>query len=208
MLAAPLMPDFPIIHSPSSSSTTSAATVLDSDLQNPLSNTIDPVHTLSWTIATERGYKYTGESKTFEPLHPDFEDFYWPSSHSESSYISKSGDKVFLIADGHGGAQATHYIVPKLASAVIELLDSQSWDFTNQNHQTALSSHISNLFKSLDNEYNSLKIAEYMKWQEFMDNKHTTPVKKPVDDGCTLILNILCIYLFILVISKRIFNQL
>lgn len=155
-------------------------------------------HSTAWSVATEKGYRYT--EANYEDIHADLEDVHFPSSLSEKQ-TALCGAKVYILADGHGGPGAARYLVPRLASAVLELLDSlkqqqqqdmplsgtADWDFSCPKDRELLSTSIKALFLSLDKEYASYKTAQFKKWSAYkrqtqMNKENSQPMDESLDD--------------------------
>lgn len=161
------------------------------------------LHTITWKVDIEKGYKYSGVDRTYEPIHPHIEDLHFPlSSDPETRHIAQCGAQIFAIADGHGGPGAAHYFVPRIAQGAIKILDSEPWDLSQDLDQERIASQLKQLFTSLDMEYGSNKMKQFIKWTEYMEkkkeqqenedpnqdlqSKEVELVEKPDDDGMFL----------------------
>ncbi|KAH6593954.1 hypothetical protein BASA50_007009 [Batrachochytrium salamandrivorans] len=161
-------------------------------------------HNLTWSVAAQEGYRISDPyTRAQTKLHEYIEDVHFPAmadqpfpfAHDDHtcdyprlarSFMAASGAKVFIIADGHGGAQAPRFFASRLAHDLLQLLDGRHWDLAILEHRSALSSDISSIFKLLDVEYASMKVAEYRSWLDL----GMQPQTKPSDDGCTMVVNI------------------
>ena len=165
-----------------------------------------PLRTI-WECRQQKGYKYTGfPTKVKASLHAEIEDFYFPSpifdndfstmdqdgqSDSENrikqQHCSIWGDQVFLMADGHAGHEAPYFFISGLSRQILSLLNSKKYDFGDEGTQQELRSQLEELFLDLDDEYTEIKIREYQAWVKSGSN----PRSRPIDDGCTMVVNIL-----------------
>ena len=155
---------------------------------------------LIWTVQNEKGYKYLGPERILIPLHSELEDFHWPNDRNTNNQC-QCGAQVFILADGHGGAQAARHFVPLLASNIMTLLDSKEWELHSHTHQNELKDILCDMFKRLDVEYGNYKVEEFRKWLEAINDLKSKNLKtlqeieselpKPDDDGCTMVVNIL-----------------
>ena len=135
-----------------------------------------------WTTANERGYRYIGEEKKYQPLHPKIEDVSWPCSENN---VAACGAQVFILADGHGGAGAAEYFVQLFSSALMVLLDSEPWDLCQMSDRCKLQNCIQKLFIESDIEYTRYKMDQFIKWKECQSDS------KPDDDGSLNVILIL-----------------
>jgi serine/threonine protein phosphatase PrpC len=137
---------------------------------------------IRWSCKQQRGFKYN-EERVKTALHDQCEDFYYPL---EGFCSSNNGDKLFFLADGHAGHQAPNYFITGIKTGVLQLLNSKKFDFSLDSHQTEIKTKITQIYLDLDQEYTILKTSEYQTWIE----NGSDPSTKPMDDGCTMILNI------------------
>ncbi|KAI8913889.1 phosphatase 2C-like domain-containing protein [Powellomyces hirtus] len=157
-----------------------------------------PPHKVTWAVSTEKGYKYTfGKNRL--PIHPEMEDVHWPTTEADGQVLgehsTRDGTRLFVLADGHGGVEAPRFFVNGAMRAVTSLLESQQWDFGVQEHQNLFRAQVHTAFQILDASYSSKKVEEYRKWIDAgggVEGATAAVVgeKKPVDDGCTLIVNV------------------
>lgn len=138
---------------------------------------MSPMHVMTNSWSNEPGYKYLNGSKT--SLHKSIEDVAWNGS-------STNGSRVYILADGHGGADAAKYFVETISAAVLGLMDSKSWNLKLENDRTELIQDLTDIFIQADNDYTLLKYDQFSEWFPSYN-----VMKKPDDDGCTLVLNII-----------------
>ncbi|KAI9014995.1 phosphatase 2C-like domain-containing protein [Gaertneriomyces semiglobifer] len=154
-----------------------------------------PFHNVRWSVAAEKGYRGTPAAKI--PIHPELEDVHWPEmadikDETDSTYSSQTsettlcGAKIFILADGHGGAEAPKFFVANATRVIRSLLESRPWDFGNERDQNDFKKEVRTAFQILDASYGSRKVEEFRRW-----NDGAQKGIKPVDDGCTLVVNIL-----------------
>jgi serine/threonine protein phosphatase PrpC len=142
-----------------------------------------------WNVQQQKGYKYTSQQRSVAvELHKEIEDSYFPlKSTPKSEYVSIHGDSIFILADGHSGHEAAMFFISQLSKKLLNLLNSRKYDFSSLLDQQTLSGQITEIFVELDNHYTSRKIEEYKRWV----GAGSRPTEKPVDDGCTMVVNIL-----------------
>jgi serine/threonine protein phosphatase PrpC len=138
---------------------------------------------IRWSCKQQIGFKYNEERMKL-PLHDKCEDFYYPL---EGICSSINGDKLFLLADGHAGHQAPNFFIRGVRDSVLQVLNTKKFDFSLESHQNEIKTRITQIYLDLDQEYTLLKTSEYQTWVE----NGSSPSKKPMDDGCTIILNII-----------------
>ena len=162
-----------------------------------------PDFNVKWAVASEKGYRNFGFAAR-QPIHADMEDIHWPSeddyvhSRRETRVMSESINHVhpitnlpvtvFVLTDGHGGCEAPKFFVPKMRDATFEVMDSRTWNFDDEDQREAFEGLVSEVFEVLDKEYCDIKIAQYKVWMEQHASAHD---KRPVDDGCTMVVNVL-----------------
>ncbi|KAJ3345847.1 hypothetical protein HDU91_007215, partial [Kappamyces sp. JEL0680] len=144
---------------------------------------------LHWNVAQQQGYKYgTFGSRARNALHSRIEDAYFPLKDTPAEeYTSNWGHKFFFMADGHAGHEAPHFFIAGLKKEIQELLNAKNWDFGHSEDQHELSARITEIYLALDQEYVRIKTNEYQHWVK----GGCIPLHKPVDDGCTMMLNII-----------------
>ncbi|KAI8802853.1 hypothetical protein BJ742DRAFT_831680 [Cladochytrium replicatum] len=106
---------------------------------------------------------------------------------NEAHLTCANGARVFVIADGHGGAEASRFFVVRSQQQVRELMDSREWDFSREEDREDFRAEIGRVCQMMDAEYCANKVAEYARWLDA-----GKPVgSRPADDGATLVINIL-----------------
>ncbi|KAJ3172628.1 hypothetical protein HDU88_005958 [Geranomyces variabilis] len=174
--------------------TDAAATRMDEDIPAPL-----PAHTITWSVSSEKGYKNVFGGNRLS-IHPEMEDVHWPTWEADGRFMSehstRDGTRLFVLADGHGGVEAPRFFVAGATRAVISLLEARDWNFAELEQQDAFRKQVHTAFQILDASYSSKKVEQYRKWIDAgggVEGATAAAVgeKKPVDDGCTLIVNVL-----------------
>ncbi|KAJ3218149.1 hypothetical protein HDU67_006553 [Dinochytrium kinnereticum] len=111
--------------------------------------------------------------------------------------------RIMVLADGHGGVGAARFFVPRIRSAMQDLMQSKEWDFHLPLDQQEFRQKSRDIFLDLDAEYVAEKVASYRRWRHDIllntqdgafdgDNpsrKHK--MTRPPDDGCTLVVTLL-----------------
>ncbi|KAI8820696.1 phosphatase 2C-like domain-containing protein, partial [Fimicolochytrium jonesii] len=174
-------------------------------------------HLITWAVSTEKGYRNTFGGNRLS-IHPEMEDVHWPvhgttppakqsppstpngdrSSSRRAGEILADGSQLFVLADGHGGVEAPRFFVAGAVESVGAIWNERSWDLEDMDQRGEFRAQVHQAFKVLDATYASQKVEEYRRW---MDARKDTnggddadlPSKagKPVDDGCTLVVNII-----------------
>lgn len=162
---------------------------------------------VKWALATEQGFK-RGQNGCKLPIHKEMEDVSWPTAKamlklnklavttSEAAQAQvieihpESGlsIQVFVLADGHGGSEAPHFLVPRMRNAIVEVMCSKDWSFENEDEREAFEGLVINVFEVLDKEYCQNRIKLFKEW---IDVYSKDPNKRPCDDGCTMVVNVL-----------------
>jgi serine/threonine protein phosphatase PrpC len=93
---------------------------------------------------------------------------------------------MYILADGHGGHEAPQIFLARACASCFKVMEDKDWDLSREDHQKELKNMLTDTFISLDKQFCEEKIKEY---EEF--NRNGRQGKKPVDDGCTLIVNII-----------------
>lgn len=106
---------------------------------------------------------------------------YSASIHPENEDVSHTEDRLFILADGHGGKQAPDWFVKEARIRFASMLDRQ---LDNEDERTIFTKECTHIFQVMDEDYLEIKRTEY---QAFLSN--TGP--KPIDDGCTLNISII-----------------
>lgn len=155
-----------------------------------------PLFDICWSVAEERGYRYKTNKNDRHHIHKEIEDFSFPSvqEYLESggcrnvNEATLSGAKLFIIADGHGGHEASRYFIARAKYLFAQLLDSCEWDFDQTAQQLEFKDKVVEMFHLMDQEYCQRKIEHYRVWTQ--SGKDTSSPLKPMDDGCTFVANI------------------
>ncbi|KAJ3033761.1 hypothetical protein HDV00_005836 [Rhizophlyctis rosea] len=147
-----------------------------------------PTHTLTWAVSTEQGYR-NGPNAHREPIHPECEDV-WAHKrvppHPSSPPHAQTPSHIFILADGHGGISAARFFVSACEKELTHLLMSRPWDFSSDPDRRGFTTELSQAFQVMDAQYASRKVEEYRRWVD----GGSRGGDKPVDDGCTLVVNV------------------
>ncbi|KAJ3050772.1 hypothetical protein HK097_008232, partial [Rhizophlyctis rosea] len=158
--------------------------------QSPPPHTTSPTttqtHTLSWAVSAEQGYR-NGPNNTRDPIHPECEDVWAYRQILHPSTPPTLPSHIFILADGHGGISAGRFFVSAAEKEVSTLLLSRTWDFSSDPDRRQFTSELSQSFQVMDAQYASRKVEEYRRWID----GGSKGGDKPVDDGCTLVVNVL-----------------
>ncbi len=174
----------------SNSVTPSSSFIYDEELEEEedKSKAQEPVAAVHWNVAQQKGYKYGNYNRVKSSLHPQIEDAYFPLKEtSEHFFTSVWGDKVFFLADGHAGHEAPVFFITGLQKQILDILNKRKWFFGNVEDQTELMATLTEIYIALDEEYTLIKTQEYQQWVK----NGNIPHQKPIDDGCTMVVNIL-----------------
>ncbi|KAJ1564891.1 hypothetical protein HK096_005681 [Nowakowskiella sp. JEL0078] len=158
------------------------------------------------SISIEKGYRNQfNEQKQIVrmPIHSLMEDFSYPI---EDISTTTCGAKLYVIADGHGGANASRFFVNRARELITEFIDSfwamhsavlsnmtssgpilkKSVDFSDSEIKKSFKNDIDVIYLQMDAEYCAKKVEDFRRWVDA-----GSPVGlRPVDDGCTLVVNI------------------
>jgi serine/threonine protein phosphatase PrpC len=158
------------------------------DTLSPMHENPCPFNNITWTCSQRKGYKFKPDNlKEPLPLHAEIEDKYFPSKDTDpSEWISVYGDRIFMIADGHAGHHAPSWFIKGLAKHILEIFNSKYWDFSISSQRSELMNLITAVFADLDDQYTEIKTKEFQKWVK--DGGEMK--KRPSDDGCTMVVNI------------------
>ncbi|KAI3647282.1 hypothetical protein MP228_007503 [Amoeboaphelidium protococcarum] len=158
-----------------------------------------------WSVATQKGYKYPGSSGYGAgkvDIHADMEDCHFPSSSENPNFVHEISGRpfqLFMVADGHGGANCARHAVKLMPQLIISLVNSRVWNFYDLDHQKQFRECVQQLFLDVDKSYCDKKLEEYRQWilacggdlSQSPSLKPPYRTKRPNDDGCTLIVNLL-----------------
>jgi len=165
------------------------AFIVKSDSTNTLcnkDNEIPPIG-IVWSVSNEQGYRKRNGEKT--NLHEKCEDMHWPhrneNSFSRVHPINGKSIKMYILADGHGGHEAPQIFLARACAACFKVIEDKDWDLSKSEQEVELRNLITDTFISLDKQFCDEKVKEYEEY-----NRNGRQGKKPIDDGCTLIVNI------------------
>lgn len=157
---------------------------------------------ISYSTAAQQGFRLMGNKRA--RLHDDMEDVEWTSEPFEHP-LTGLPVWIMILADGHGGVGAPTFFVNRLKELIKPVLSEREWNFDEVDDRNEFSNLVRGIYADMDDEYVTAKKLEYLAWREAQeghspplppseagDHGDPEPLKKPVDDGCTLILN--CIY--------------
>ncbi|KAI9016805.1 hypothetical protein DFJ74DRAFT_678517 [Hyaloraphidium curvatum] len=185
----------------------------------PLPSPLPPLTTpIVWTVRQQQGYRkppghpLNVPTVARQPLHQKCEDVHHPplpyeATHSDAATgvhpINHNAYHLFVLADGHGGHGAAEWFVPRIRDRVEELLRREDWEFSVEGHRCKFGEAITAIFAELDREYCDIKIAEFEAWKRDCSGLMSTVgigsgtlsatdlAKRPADDGCTLVVNLI-----------------
>jgi len=166
------------------------AFIVKSDSTNTLCNKEDVLQPIGivWSVSNEQGYRKKNNEKV--NLHEKCEDFHWPrrndNTFKREHPINGKAIQMYILADGHGGHQAPQIFLARSCAACFKVMENKDWDLSKPEHQEELRKLLTDTYISLDKQFCDEKIKEYEEY-----NKNGRQGQKPVDDGCTLIVNII-----------------
>jgi len=166
------------------------AFIVKSDSTNTLCNKEDVLQPIGivWSVSNEQGYRKKNNEKV--NLHEKCEDFHWPrrndNTFKREHPINGKAIQMYILADGHGGHQAPQIFLARSCAACFKVMENKDWDLSKPEHQEELRKLLMDTYISLDKQFCDEKIKEYEEY-----NKNGRQGQKPVDDGCTLIVNII-----------------
>jgi len=141
-----------------------------------------------WSVTSQQGYRKKNGEKV--NLHEQCEDFHWPARNDHAFErthpINGKSIKMYVLADGHGGHEAPQIFLARASASCFKVMEDKNWNLSNQDHQNELKKLLTNTYIALDKQFCMEKIQEYEEY-----NKNGKQGKKPLDDGCTLIVNII-----------------
>jgi serine/threonine protein phosphatase PrpC len=166
------------------------AFIVKSDSTVTLCNKEDVLQPIGivWSISNEQGYRKKNNEKV--NLHEKCEDFHWPrrndNTFKREHPINGKAIQMYILADGHGGHQAPQIFLARSCAACFKVMENKDWDLSKPEHQEELRKLLTDTYISLDKQFCDEKVKEYEEY-----NKNGRQGQKPVDDGCTLIVNII-----------------
>jgi serine/threonine protein phosphatase PrpC len=90
------------------------------------------------------------------------------------------------MADGHGGHEAPQIFLARACAACFKVIEEKDWNLSIEEQQGRLKKLLVDTYISLDKQFCEEKVQEYEEY-----NRNGRRGIKPVDDGCTLIVNII-----------------
>jgi serine/threonine protein phosphatase PrpC len=166
------------------------AFIVKSESTNTLCNKDSEVQPIGivWSVTNEQGYRKKNGEKT--NLHEKCEDFHWPQRNDNAFErihpINGKSIKMYILADGHGGHEAPQIFLARACAACFKVMEDKDWNLSKEEHQEKLRNILTDTYISLDKQFCDEKVREYEEY-----NRNGRQGKKPVDDGCTLIVNII-----------------
>jgi hypothetical protein len=91
------------------------------------------------------------------------------------------------MADGHAGCDAPKWFSEAVTTGLLALLSEKDWLLANPLDQAILTQRATEIFLALDREFVVEKCEKYEQWM----NDGKEPAKRPVDDGCTMVANVI-----------------
>jgi len=145
---------------------------------------------IKWSVATERGYE-KGPNKSRKPIHNYMEDFHFPTIDDKNAAVHThpvSGLPVYvwLLADGHGGHEAPQFFIKEMRMAMEDVVDFHDWNWDKKEEIQLFERFVKDKYKEVDKKFCEMKTEQFKKWKAggFKGDK-------PLDDGCTFIVNII-----------------
>jgi serine/threonine protein phosphatase PrpC len=156
-------------------------------LYNKDNEIVQPIG-IVWSVTSEQGYRKKNGERT--KLHETIEDFHWPKRNDHaferSHPINGKSIKMYILADGHGGNEAPQIFLARACASCFKVMEDKNWDLSKEDHQKELKKILTDTYIKLDKQFCEEKVLEYEEY-----NRNGKEGKKPVDDGCTLIVNII-----------------
>lgn len=145
---------------------------------------------IKWSVATERGYE-KGPNNTRKPIHNYMEDFHFPTLDDKNAAVHThpvSGLPVYiwLLADGHGGHEAPQFFIREMRIAMEEVVDFHDWNWEKKEECQLFERFIKDKYKEVDKKFCDMKTEQFKAWKA-----GGFKGEKPLDDGCTFIVNII-----------------
>jgi len=163
------------------------AFIVKSESSNTLCETeVQPVGVV-WSVSSQQGYRKKNGERT--DLHEQIEDFHWPH-RNENTFkrvhpINGKTIKMYILADGHGGHEAPQIFLARACASCFKVMEDKDWNLSKPEQQEQLKKLLTDTYIALDEQFCAEKVREYEEY-----NKNGKQGRKPVDDGCTLIVNI------------------
>jgi len=145
---------------------------------------------IKWAVATERGYE-KGPNKSRKPIHNHMEDYHFPTIDDKNAAVHThpmSGFPVYiwLLADGHGGHEAPQFFIKEMRTAMEEVVDYHDWNWDKKEEIQLFERLIKDKYKEVDKKFCDMKTEQFKEWKA-----GGFKGEKPLDDGCTFIVNII-----------------
>jgi len=145
---------------------------------------------IKWSVATERGYE-KGPNNTRKPIHNHMEDFHFPTLDDKNAAVHThpvSGLPVYiwLLADGHGGHEAPQFFIKEMRTAMEDVVDFHDWNWEKKEECQLFERFIKDKYKEVDKKFCDMKTEQFKAWKA-----GGFKGEKPLDDGCTFIVNII-----------------
>ncbi|ORX45956.1 protein serine/threonine phosphatase 2C [Piromyces finnis] len=145
---------------------------------------------IKWSVATERGYE-KGPNNSRKPIHNYMEDFHFPTLDDKNAAVHThpvSGLPVYiwLLADGHGGHEAPQFFIKEMRTAMEDVVNFHDWNWEKKEECQLFERFIKDKYKEVDKKFCDMKTEQFKTWKAG-DFKG----EKPLDDGCTFIVNII-----------------
>jgi len=150
-------------------------------------NEVEPLG-IVWSVTSEQGYRKRNGEKT--KLHDKIEDYHWPQRNENTFVrthpINGKSIKMYILADGHGGHEAPQIFIARACAACFKVMEDKDWNMSKEDQKERLKKVLTDTYISLDKQFCEEKVQEYEEY-----NRNGRRGIKPVDDGCTLIVNII-----------------
>jgi len=145
---------------------------------------------IKWSVATERGYEKCPDN-TRKPIHNYMEDFHFPTINDKNAAVHThpvSGLPVYiwLLADGHGGHEAPQFFIKEMRLAMEDVVDFHDWNWEKKDECQLFERFIKDKYKEVDKKFCDMKTEQFKAWKA-----GGFKGEKPLDDGCTFIVNII-----------------
>ncbi|CAG8747494.1 11440_t:CDS:2, partial [Acaulospora morrowiae] len=142
-------------------------------------------------VSQQQGWETGGRRSEQAAIntHADMEDAYYVPfmANEKVHYPSDTPYTLFVLADGHGGSNASRHFCRMVPEAVQEVLCSRSsWSFREADDQQLFREKIREMYKKLDKDYLDSQMRKFSEWT---NNGHPEPM--PSDQGSTLLIVIL-----------------
>ncbi|KAG4102665.1 protein serine/threonine phosphatase 2C [Neocallimastix lanati (nom. inval.)] len=201
----PLENESVVPSSPSSASSSTKSQISSSSNKKKLSSTNESDTTaqlykkniisqynrdIKWSVASERGYE-KGPNQTRNPIHNYMEDFHFPTLDNRKAAVhthpvSGLPAYIWLLADGHGGHEAPQFFIKEMRMAIEDVVDFHDWNWEKREECQLFERFIKDKYKEVDKKFCDMRTEEFKAWKASGYRG-----EKPLDDGCTFIVNII-----------------